>query len=134
MTSSPAPRQHVTLTVTSLLTVSLFSVHVSQDIVHDPNVDKTGTAIILGILLLYLYGTLELAGRRAGYVIMLLGGIAAAYMPFLHTLGPRAARWGFEFVWPMVLMGATGTLGAVVSARELWRSLRRPQVSGQVVG
>jgi len=71
-----------------------------------------------------LYGTVELAGRRWGYVITVLGGLAALSMPFVHTLGPRATRWGFSFVWTLIALGAIGAFTAVLSARELWRSFR----------
>lgn len=119
-------RQNITLTLASLLTLVLFLLHVTQDVLHDPaGLDKQGTVICLAIMLLLLYGTVELAGRRLGYVIMFLGGIAAAYMPFLHTLGPRATRWGFLFVWTMLAMGVSGTFAAILSLRALWRTRRR---------
>jgi predicted membrane channel-forming protein YqfA (hemolysin III family) len=76
------------------------------------------------IMLVLLYGTVELAGRRLGYIIMLLGGIAAAYMPFLHGLGPRATRWGFFFVWTLLALGVIGSFAAILSMRALWRSIR----------
>jgi hypothetical protein len=45
-------------------------------------------------------------------------------MPFLHTLGPRAAKWGFFYVWTLIALGSTGAFAAVLSARELWRAAR----------
>lgn len=117
-------RQNPTLTNSSLLMLVLFTLHLADDVLHAP-MDLVGTAICLSIIVGLLYGTVELAGRRAGYVIMLLGGIAAAYMPFLHSLGPRAARWGFFFVWTLIALGGTGAFTAILSARELWRSLRK---------
>jgi len=122
-------RQNITLTITSLLTLMFFLLHVTQDVLHDPaGLDVQGTIIVLMIMLVLLYGTVELAGKRLGYVIMLLGGLASAYMPFLHTLGPRATRWGFLFVWTMLAMGVSGLFAAILSAKALWRSTRpRPR-------
>ena len=126
-----AVRRHLTLTITSLISLVLFTIHLAQDTMHMPeSMDVTGTIIVLSIMLVLLYGTLELAGTRAGFVIMLLGGLATMGMPFLHTLGPRATRWGIFFVWMMVAMGATGSFGAVLAGRELWRSFRGTPARG----
>ena len=81
-----------------------------------------------------LYGTVVLAGRRSGYVIMLLGGIAAADMPFLHGMGPRATKWGFFFVWTLFALGVSGSFTAILSARALWRSIRTREGSPSLQG
>ena len=118
-------RQNITLTISSLLTLVLFSLHLTDDILHDKaGLDLTGTVICLAIMLVLLYGTVVLAGRRLGYTIMFLGGLASAYMPFLHRLGPNATRWGFFFVWTLLAMGVSGSFAAVLSLRALWRSIR----------
>jgi hypothetical protein len=123
-------RQNLTLTISSLLVLVLFMLHLTDDILHDPaGLDVQGTIICLAIMLLLLYGTVELAGRRSGFVIMFLGGIAAAYMPFLHGLGPRATRWGFFFVWTMLAMGVTGSFAAILALRALWRTRRAGMVN-----
>jgi hypothetical protein len=116
-------KQHVTLTIASLLSLILFTFHLTDDVLHVP-MDASGTIICLAIMLVLLYGTVELAGRRLGFVIMLLGGLASAYMPFLHGMGPRATRWGFFFIWTMLAMGVTGSFAAILSAKALWRSFR----------
>lgn len=118
-------RQNITLTIASLLSLVLFSLHLTDDVLHDKaGLDLNGTVICLLIMLVLLYGTVELAGRRLGYIIMLVGGIAAAYMPFLHGLGPRATRWGFFFVWTLLALGVIGSFAAILSMRALWRSIR----------
>jgi hypothetical protein len=118
-------RQNITLTIASLLTLVLFSLHLTDDVLHDKaGLDTQGTIICVAIMLVLLYGTIELAGRRLGYVIMLLGGLASSYMPFLHGLGPSSTRWGFVFVWTMLAMAATGLFVAILSLRGLWRSVR----------
>jgi len=67
----------------------------------------------------------ELAGRRSGYIIMLMVGIFAAAVPVLHTVGgPRSAARGFFFVWTLLALGATGVFSIVLAAKALWRSVR----------
>ena len=118
-------KRNLALTISALLSLVLSSVHITQDTLHATDgMDQNGTMIVLLIMLVYLYGTVELAGRRLGYIIMLLGGIASLYMPFLHSMGPRATRWGFFFVWTMIGMGVAGAFSAILAARELWRSFR----------
>lgn len=118
-------KQNLRLTIASLLTLVLTTFHFTHDILHDADGHTAGeVSILLGILLVLLYGTVELAGRRAGYIIMLLGGLAAAYMPYLHGMGPRATRWGFAFAWTLMVMGVSGTFVAMLATRELWRSFR----------
>ena len=120
-------RQNIALTVSSLLTILLSIFHITDDTLHAAQgLDTSGTVIILLILLVMLIGTVDLAGRRWGYVITLLGGLGALYMPFLHPLGPRATRWGFFFVWTLIAMAVIGAYTALLSARGLWRSYRGP--------
>jgi len=126
-------KRNVTLTISSLLANVLGMFHVTDDTLHTKaGTDLQGTVILLLIMFVMLYGTVELGGRRWGYLIMFLGGLGALAMPFLHGLGPSATRWGFFFVWTLFALGVTGAFTAVLSARELWRSFRdraspRPQ-------
>jgi len=85
----------------------------------------------LAVLVVLLYGTLVLAERRSGHVIMLLVGLFAAAMPVMHM---RGAHYGeiakstgdFFFVWTLWALGGLGGLTFILSARGLW-SLRRGQ-------
>lgn len=118
-------RRDLTLTISSLLSLVLFTFHLTDDTLNaKAGMEPSGTMITLAIMLVMLYGTVELAGRRVGYVIMFLGGLAALYMPFLHGLGPGSTKWGYFFVWTMIALGVTGAFSAVLSAQGLWRSLR----------
>jgi hypothetical protein len=119
-------RQNVALTSSSLLSAVLFTVHLAHDLVFGlDSMSRAGTFTFLLIMLASLYGTVELAGRRSGYVITLLLGIVAAGLPVLHAVGgPRSAGRGFFFVWTLLALGATGVFGAALSARGLWRSVR----------
>lgn len=112
------------LTATSLLSILFVSIHVSDDIVR--GYDKWGydkLSFVL-ILVVWLYGTLLLAERRAGNVIMLLGGLLAAIMPAVHMRGTGAfvkSSGAFFFIWTLFALGATGTLTAILAARGLRR-------------
>jgi hypothetical protein len=81
------------------------------------------------ILVTWLYGTLVLAGRRSGYVIILLLSLLGAGIPVIHM---RGAGVGGEFakssgaffsVWTLLALGLTATFSVILSARGLW-SLR----------
>jgi hypothetical protein len=118
------------LTVTSLLSVTLMSLHITDDIVRrisPPGADNIGAVVIFVV---WLLGTLVLGDRQLGRVIMLLGGLFAAAMPVLHMRGasyPRVAvsEGGFFFVWSLIAVGTSGMLALVLATAELWRN-RRP--------
>ena len=121
------------LTTTSLLSVVLMSLHITDDIVRGisrPGADNVGAVVIFVV---WLLGTLVLAERRSGLVIMLLGGIFAAAMPVLHMRGVRyptiaTSAGGFFFVWTLVAVGVTGTFAVLLSAHALWaRRSRKPR-------
>ena len=121
-------RQPTLLTVTSLLSILLLTLHITDDIVRGiSKAEPSNTALL--VLVLFLYGTLVLAERRSGHVIMLLVGFFAAAMPVIHMRGahyPEIARsaGGFFFVWTLWALGGVGGVTVVLSARGLW-SLRR---------
>ena len=118
------------LTVTSLLSILLMSFHITDDIrrgISRPGFDNVGAVVIF---LVWLIGTLLLAERRFGYVIMLLGGLFAAAMPVLHMRGasyPTIAKasGGFFFIWTLIAVGVTGAFAVILSVRALWLSRSR---------
>jgi len=121
----------LTLTIASLLSIFLMSVHVSDDIVR--GMEPGGFKNIFGILILavWLYGTLVLGERRSGYLIMLLGSLLASLIPVVHMrgsglVGGRIANSDgvHLWVWTLLALGATASLSLVLAARGLW-SLRR---------
>jgi hypothetical protein len=126
-------KQNVILTITSLLSILLFTFHLSEDIVR--GIEPGGFKNLSGLLTLvvWLYGTLVLAGRRSGYVILLLGSLLGALMPLAHMrgvglVGGRIAdSSGVLFwVWTLMALGVTATFSFILAARGLW-SLRRGQ-------
>src|SRR6202795_3620293 len=85
------PMKHnVMLTIASLLSILLLTLHITDDIVR--GISKAEPAnIALLILAVILYGTLVLRERRSGHILMLLVGLFAAAMPVIHM---RGARYG----------------------------------------
>jgi hypothetical protein len=84
-------------------------------------------------VVVWLYGTLVLAGRRAGYIIILLGSPLSLGVLVLHTRGAglaggRIANTSgvFFWVWTLLALGVTALFSLTLSARGLW-SLRRGQ-------
>jgi hypothetical protein len=123
-------KHHVNLTVTSLLSVFLLTVHLAGDVVY--GMDRGGTSLLIGIAILaaWLYGTLALAERRSGHVIMLLGATFAAAMPVIHTRGSglggdfAKSDGAFFFIWTLLALGVTGVVAFILSLQGLW-ALRR---------
>jgi hypothetical protein len=72
------------LTIASLLSILFVTLHLTSDTVHA----KVGTGeaggstlVAVPILVVWLYGTLVLAERRSGHIIMLIGSLLALGMP-----------------------------------------------------
>ena len=123
-------KHNVTLTIASLLSILLLTLHITDDIVR--GISKAEPSDVgLVVLVFFLYGTLLLAGRRSGYVVMLLVGLFAAAMPVIHMRGAHygeiaRSAGGFFFVWTLWALGGLGGLTFILSGRGLW-SLRRGQ-------
>ena len=121
-------KQHATLITTSVLSILLLTLHITDDIVRGiSKAESSNTALV--VLAVLLYGTLVLAERRSGHVIMLLVGLFAAGMPVIHMRGahyPDIARspGGFFFVWTLWALGGLGGVTLMLSARGLWRGVR----------
>lgn len=121
------------LTITSLISIVLFTLHFAEDIVR--GIEKGDLGDYTGILLVtaWLYTTLMLAERRAGLAILLLFSIGAAAVPALHMsgagmVGGRIAGTSgmFLWTWTLIAMGVTGLLSAILAAGALL-TLGRPQ-------
>ena len=113
------------LTIASLLSILLMTLHVTDDIVRGLSPAAGENVGGVAIFVVWLFGTLALPERRSGYVIMLLGGLFAAAMPVLHMNGVRypaiaKSDGGFFFVWTLLVVGTTGTFSVLLSAHALW--------------
>ena len=123
-------KPNVMLVVTSLLSILLLTLHVTDDIVRGISKAQSSNIALL-VLTLFLYGTLVLAEQRSGHVIMLLVGLFAAAMPVIHMRGVHygeiaKSSGGFFFVWTLWVLGGLGGVTFMLAVRGLW-NLRRGQ-------
>ena len=120
-------KQNLTLTIMSLLSLLFLTFHQADDVVL--RLSPPGLLNIAGvaIIVVWLYGTLALAGRRSGYIIVIIGSILGAGIPVIHMsgsngmLGPRVSASGhaFFFVWTCLAIGATSVFSALLAGRGL---------------
>lgn len=126
-------KQSLVLTITSLLSILLMTFHLTDDVVR--GMEPGGVKNLIGVLILvvWLYGTLVLAERRSGYVIILLGSLLGSGVPIVHMTGSGlvggkiANSTGvFFWVWTLFALGVTAIFSVILSARGLL-SLKREQ-------
>jgi hypothetical protein len=117
----------ITLTVTALLSILLSTFHLADDVVI--GIEPGGTSNYIGILIVavYLYATVMLGDRRWAHVIVLIGSIGGAAVPYLHMtgvglVGGKATNYSGKFfwIWTLLALGATAIVSVVLSAQRLW--------------
>jgi hypothetical protein len=122
-------KQSVTLTIASTLMILLSSLHLADDIARGFEKGGPSDLIVVPFMVISLYGTLVLAGRRSGYIIVLLSSLLGAYVPVLHfksaggVAGGRVAQSGgaFFWVWTLLALGVCAVFSAILSAHGLWK-------------
>ncbi len=122
-------KYNLLLTITSLLSILFFTFHLTDDIVR--GFEPGGISNLVGgvlISVVWLYGTLVLAERRSGYIIMFLGSLFSLVVPVIHMKGKGVgvtssighSSGHFFFVWTLIAIGVIGLFSVILSARELW--------------
>lgn len=118
------------LTITSLLLLLFLTFHLAGDIVY--GYEPGGLAnliVVVPFSVVWLYGTLVLAERRSGYIIMFLLSLFSLVVPYVHMSGAKgvgvasrlAGHQGhFFFVWTLLAIGVLGLFSAILAARGLW--------------
>src|ERR1044072_9046592 len=117
------------LTIVSLLLILFLTFHLADDIVR--GCERGGLSNLVGgvlISIVLLYGTLVLAGRRSGYIILLIGSLLSLIVPVIHMKGKGVGVTSslghtsghFFFVWTLIAIGVLGLFSAILSARGLW--------------
>jgi hypothetical protein len=117
------------LTTASLLSIVGMTLHLADDIARGLERGDTANLIAVPILVTWLYGTLALAGRRSGYVIILLGSLLGLSVPFVHFTAPGGVLGSgvgdsvgtFFFIWTLIALGVTSLFALVLSIEGLWR-------------
>ena len=123
-------KQNLTLTIASLLSVLFMTFHLADDIVRGMEPGTLSDLIVLPIVVVQLYGTLVLAGKRSGYVILLLVSLLELVIPVVHMKGAGVGRavaqsnGAFFFIWTLLALGVTALFSVILSARGLWEHLR----------
>jgi hypothetical protein len=124
------------LTIASLLSILLLTFHLTDDIVRGFEKGGVSNLTAVPILVVWLYGTLVLAERRSGYIILLLGSLLGLGVPVIHMMGKGVGVGGniasssgaFFFVWTLIALGVTALFSVILSVRGLWSlQWRRPR-------
>ena len=116
------------LTAASLLSIVLMTFHMADDIIFKMSPAGLVNMLVMLIFAVWLYGTLALAERRAGYIIVLLGSILGVIVPYVHMRGTSGVMGGaigrssesFFFVWTLLALGTTAMFSFFLAARALW--------------
>ena len=116
------------LTITSLLSITFALAHLAQDITYGYEPGNINNLLVVPIAVVWLYGTLMLAGRRSGYIIILLFSLFSLVVPLVHARGKgfgvasRMAYTGghFFFVFSLFAIGVLGVFSAILCLRGLW--------------
>ena len=130
-------KRNLVLPVTSLLSILLASFHLVDDIVYGSEKGVASSLLIVGILAVWLYGTLMLPQRRSGYIIMLLGSLLGLVVFVTHLTGAGGLpgieigklSGAFFFVWTLLALGVVSLVSLTLSAHGLWNLLRRSHTS-----
>ena len=119
-------KESVLLTITSLLSVLLFTLHVADDIVRGFEEGRVWNLTGILIFTVWTYGALVLAGRRSGYVITLLGALLGLAPAILHMMGKGVggefarSSGAFFFIWTIMMLGVTALFSVILSVQGLW--------------
>jgi hypothetical protein len=126
-------KRNTILVTVSLLSILLMTFHLADDIVRGFEKGGLLNLAAVPIFVVWFYGTLVLAGRPSGYIIMLLGSLLGLAAPFVHFTGKGVggeiaqSSGGFFFVWTLIALGVTALSALVLSVRGLWkREWRQP--------
>src|SRR4029453_18759867 len=93
-------KQSSVLTIASLLSILLGTFHLADDIARGMSPGGLPNLLAVVICVVWLYGTLVLAERRSGYVIVLVASL--------------------------LVMGVPALFSVILSMRGLWRLRRGP--------
>jgi hypothetical protein len=134
-----AMKESKLLLITSLFLLLLLTFHLADDVVRGFEKGGLSTLTAVPIVAVWLYGTLLLAERRSGYVIILLGSLLGLLVPVIHTTGKGVgagsrianSSGAFFFIWTLIAIGVTALLSIILSLRGLW-SLRRGRGRGTI--
>ena len=126
------------LVITSLISIVFVTFHFASDVLraHPGNPEASGSTLVaVTIIVVWLYGTLMLAGRKSANIIMLIGGLIALGMPIIHVNGSsgfftghlaRSESGDFIFVWTLHVLAVTGLFSLILAVQALLTSGSQP--------
>jgi hypothetical protein len=124
-------KQTLVLTIASLLSILFTTFHLADDVVRGMEPGTLSDLIAVPILVVWLYGTLVLAEKRSGYVIILLGSLLGVLVPVIHMKGAGVggaiaqSSGAFFFIWTLYALGVTSLFSVILAVRGLWAQLSR---------
>ena len=123
--------KNLLLTITSLATIVLLTLHIVDDIVR--GIDPAGMMNMFGIAVaaVLVYGIAVHRERLAGLLMMLFVGFFSAAMPVVHLRSPRIndiarGEYGFFFIWMLWALGVLGIFIMILTVDIIWHRRRRP--------
>ena len=124
-------KPNIMLTIASLLSILFGMFHLADDIDRGMSPGGLLNLVAVVIFVVWLYGTLVLAERRSGYIIILIASLLLMGVPVIHMRGVGVGfgttrSGGFFFIWTLLAMGVTALFSVILSVRGLW-GLRRGQ-------
>jgi hypothetical protein len=129
-------KQNVALTIASLLSVLFMTLHLADDIVRGMEPGTLQDLILLPILAVQLFGTVALAGRRSGYVMILVVSMLDLIVPVVHMRGAGVggaiahSSGGFFFIFTLLAIGVTALFCVALSARGVWKPTAQREQGG----
>ena len=124
-------KQTLVLTIASLLSILFTTFHLADDIVRGMEPGTLSDLIAVPILVVWLYGTLVLAEKRSGYVLLLLGSLLGVLVPVIHMKGAGVggaiaqSSGASFFIWILYALGVTSLFSVILAVRGLWAQLSR---------
>ena len=117
-------KESVILTIASLLSIVFSLFHFADDIVRGMSGGGLSNLLAVVICVVWLYGTLVLAERRSGYIIILIASLLLLGIPVIHMRGVGVGFGtnrsnGLFFVWTLLAMGVTALFSVILSVRGL---------------
>src|SRR5436189_401322 len=118
-------KNNLMLTIASLLSILFATFHLADDIDRGMSPGGLPNLVAVVICVIWLYGTLVLAERRSGYIIILVASLLLMGVPVIHMRGVGVGfgttrSGGFFFIWTLLAIGVTTLFSVILSARGLW--------------
>ncbi len=120
-----APDQAVR--VAGLVILTLLVCHLAGDVHYGYEPANLSSVIAVSIASLWLYAVYALAGRRAGYALLLLGALFSLMVPVIHMSGKGVrdevvrSSGGAFFIGTMLALSMTAAFSSLLSVHGLFR-------------